>query len=245
MLRESFYTNFSAYVQLAVAFGFGLLYLYKNNRSIFNSAQSVVFDAFRKNALFKWLLRYPTFIGNKVDVNNSPAILCKSKGYLQKLRNKFEAALDTERTCDYLSVLGILSGIYSVGWLIFIPWSQKYLDNAEELYLTLTLATIVADVVMVCRSMYNHLTRPKAFIFSVIVLTLCVFVSLTLYSWGWVLIYETDFDTLFLMTMAVPFAPISSFVLHLFFFMSFRLLLLSITLILSILLHPIVEISNR
>lgn len=60
MSENGFYTNFSAYVQIAVAFGFGLLYLYKNNRSIFKSVQSVIFDAFRKNAFFKWLLRYPT-----------------------------------------------------------------------------------------------------------------------------------------------------------------------------------------
>lgn len=244
MSSESFYTDFSAYVQIAVAFGFGLLYLYKNNRSIFKSVQSVVFDAFRKNAIFKWLFRYPEFVEERIDVTKSPTILCEAKGCLKKIRTKFGAALDTERTCDYLSVLGILSGFYSIFWLVFVPWSQKHLYFADELYLTLTLATVAADIIMVIYVVCKRITRAKAFIFSVIVLALCVLISLKLYSMGWVLAYHTDFDILFLMTMAVPFAPISFFVLQMICFMVFRLLLLLIALVMTLLLHPFVEINR-
>lgn len=243
MSENGFYTNFSAYVQIAVAFGFGLLYLYKNNRSIFKSVQSVIFDAFRKNAVIKWLLHYPAFVGGKISVQKSPVFLCKGKAHMKELQTRFRAALDMERTCDYLAVLGIVSGIYSVGWLLFVPWSQQHLEHSDELYLTLTLATIVTDVIMIAYTVCIRISRAKAFIYSVIVMSLCTVVALVLYQNGITIVYGESFDRLFLMSMAVPFASICCFIIHTFFFIIYRLFILLLVLIVALFLHPLVSIK--
>ncbi len=245
MSENGFYTNFSAYVQIAVAFGFGLLYLYKNKRSIFKSVQSVIFDAFRKNAIFKWLLRYPAFVEGKISVRKSPEFLCEGKAYLKELQTRFRAALDMERTCDYLAVLGIVSGIYSVGWLLFVPWSQQHLEHSDELYLTLTLATIVTDVIMIAYTVCTHISRVKAFIYSVIVMTLCTATALGLYQNGLTIDYSESFDRLFLMSMAVPFASICCFIIHTFFFIVYRFYILVLALTTALFLHPLVSIINK
>ena len=245
MSENGFYTNFSAYVQIAVAFGFGLLYLYKNNRSIFKSVQSVIFDAFRKNAIVKWLLRYPAFVGGKINVRKSPAFLCEGKAYLKELQTRFRAALDMERTCDYLAVLGIVSGIYSVGWLLFVPWSQQHLEHSDELYLTLTLATVVADVIMVAYTVCTRISRAKAYIYSVIVMTLCTATALGLYQNGITIVYGESFDCLFLMSMTVPFASICFFIIHTFFFILYRLYILIMALTVALFLHPLTSIKCK
>jgi hypothetical protein len=243
MSENGFYTNFSAYVQIAVAFGFGLLYLYKNNRSIFKSVQSVIFDAFRKNAIFKWFLRYPSFVEGKINVRTSPESLCEVKAYLKKLQTKFRAALDMERTCDYLAVLGIVSGIYSVGWLLFVPWSQQHLEHSDDLYLTLTLATVVTDVIMVAYTVCTRISRAKAFIYSVIVLTLCIATALALYQNGITIDYDESFDCLFLISMTVPFASICCFIVHTLFFILYRLYILILALTIALFFHPFASIK--
>lgn len=245
MSENGFYTNFSAYVQIAVAFGFGLLYLYKNNRSIFKSVQSVIFDAFRKNAFFKWLLRYPTFVEGKINVRTSPESLCEGKAYLKELQTRFRAALDMERTCDYLAVLGVVSGIYSVGWLLFVPWSQQHLENPDDLYLTLTLATVVTDAIMVAYTVCTHISRAKAFIYSVIVMTLCIAIALGLYQNGITIDYGESFDRLFLMSMTVPFASICCFIVHTLFFILYRLHILIFALTAALFLHPFTSIKKK
>ena len=245
MSENVFYTNFSAYVQIAVAFGFGLLYLYKNNRSIFKSVQSVIFDAFRKNAIFKWLLHYPAFVGGKISVRKSPIFLCVGKAYLKEQQTKFSAALDMERTCDYLAVLGIVSGFYSIGWLLLVPWSQQHLERWDELYLTLTLATIVADVIMVAYTVCMRISRAKAFIYSVIVMTLCIVTALGLYQNGVTIVYGGSFDRLFLMSMTVPFASICFFVIHTFSFIVYRSYILVSALTVALFLHPLASIKKK
>ena len=245
MSENGFYTNFSAYVQIAVAFGFGLLYLYRNNRSIFKSVQTVIFDAFRKNAIFKWLLRYPAFVEGKINVRKSPIFLCVGKAYLKELQTRFRAALDMERTCDYLAVLGVVSGIYSVGWLLFVPWSYLYLDHSDEIYLTLTLATVVADVIMVAYTVCTRISRAKAYIYSVIVLTLCTVTALVLYQNGVMIGFGEGFDRLFLMSMTVPFASICFFIIHTFFFIVYRLYILVLALATALLLHLFTSVKMK
>lgn len=244
MQGDSFYTNFSAYVQAAVVFGFGLLYLYKNNRSIFKSIQSDVFDAFRKNALFKWLFRYPTYVTNKVTVRKNGTFLNSWKGLLSTSKAVFEAALDMERTCDYLAVLGIVSGFYSMGWLLLVPWTFKYGIQIEDMYMTLTVSTVVADVLMVIYVLANHITRSKLFIFSTIVLSLSCLVGLTLYNHGLYVESFLPFDDFFLASMIVPYSSVCFFIIQLLAFAIFRLIVLALTLILSILLHTVIKVRN-
>jgi len=241
---DSFYIGFSAYVQVSVVFGFGLLYLYKNKRSIFKSILSDVYDAFRKNALFKWLLQYPQYVAGKVKVREGSSFLNAWKGLSSTLRTVFESSLDMERTCDYLAVLGIVSGFYSMGWLLLVPWTFNYGTHVEDIYMTLTLSTIVADVMMVIYALANHMTRSKSFIFSAIVLSLCCFVGITLYNHGLYVDACMPFDDFFLASMAIPYSPVCFFIIQLLLFAIFRLLILSVTLVLTLLLHAVIKVRS-
>lgn len=54
MHGSTFFIAFAAFVQLSVAFDFGFLYLFKNNRSIFKS----IFDHVRKGRPFSWVMGF-------------------------------------------------------------------------------------------------------------------------------------------------------------------------------------------
>ena len=237
MQGDSFYINFSTCVQVAVAFGFGLLYLYKNNRSIFKGIQTAMFDAFRKNALFKWLLSYPAYVSEKVKARRDGTFLNRWKGLLFTFKTVFNASLDMERTCDYLAVLGIVSGFYSIGWLLFVPWAYRYGVECQGTYMTLTMSTVVADVIMVIYALSKHITRAKAFIFSTIVMTFCCGVGMGLYHHNVCLSSPLSFDDFFVLSMAVPFSPISFFLIHLLLFVLFRLIVVVSLLLLTFPLH--------
>lgn len=237
MQGDSFYIGFSTYVQVAVAFGFGLLYLYKNNRSIFKGIQTAMFDAFRKNALFKWLLNYPTYVSEKVKARRDGTFLNWWKGLLSTFKTVFDASLDMERTCDYLAVLGIVSGFYSIGWLLFTPWAYRYGEDFQGTYMTLTMSTVVADVIMVVYALAKHITRAKAFIFSTIVMTLCCVVGMGLYHYGVCLSSPLLFDNFFILSMAVPFSSVSFFLIQLLLFVLFRLAIVILSLLLTFPLH--------
>lgn len=244
MQGDSFYLGFSAYVQVAVAFGFGLLYLYKNNRSIFKGIQTALFDAFRKNALFKWLLGYPAYVSGKVRARRDGTFLNWWKGLLSSFKTVFNASLDMERTCDYLAVLGIVSGFYSIGWLLFVPWAYRYGAELQDTYMTLTTSTVVADVIMVIYALIMHVKRAKAFIFSAIVMTLCCGVGMCLYQHSFYLLCPMSFDDFFVLSMAVPFSSVSFFLIHLQLFVLFRLVVVILSLLLAFPLHITMKIRE-
>lgn len=244
MLDNSFYMEFSAFVQIAVAFNFGLLFLYQNNRSIFKSIQTAFCDAFRKNKFLLSLLRYPMYVADKVKVRNSGKLLCQWKGRLMQGKDIYSTAPNKVRMCDHLAALGIVSGFFSMAWLLYVPWVQKYISCAEDIYITLTVATIITDICMVFYTI-KHKTRAKTFIYSVIVMTIWYIIALILYNRGLTANCLLEFDTFFLFSMAVPFAPICFFILDLLCFAIYRLIILNLILVAALFLHAYIQVFYR
>lgn len=234
-MENSFYIGFSTFVQIAVAFCFGLLYLYKNTRSIFTSIQTVLYNAVCKNYFAKLGLSYPRRIANKVKVKDSKEFLRKWKGRLMQCISLYNAAPNKERICDHLAALGIVSGFYSIAWLLYVPCMQK-IPHANDFYITLTVATIIADIWMVCY-INKHKTRQKTFIYSVVVLVLSYGAALFLYKMKLTMDCPVEFDTFFLFSLAVPFAPVCFFILNLLYFIMHRLVVFVLTLAMAFLLH--------
>lgn len=213
---------FSAFVQVAIAFDFGLLYLYKNNRSIFKGVQLRVCDSFRYNYFIGLLLSY--------SVNNkkvASGFMKKWNAVLATMKTKVKTAFDYEQTCDYLAVLGIVSGIYSFGWLLWIPWANNRSLNFPDLYMTLTMCTVVADCIMFLKAIFmKKMTRSKAFIQSTLVLLISCIGGYSLYKNGIAVISPMKFDNFFLVSMMVVYAPMVVYVGHILASIGLRLLTL-------------------
>lgn len=239
MQGDSFYIGFSALVQLATVFSFGLLYLYKNHRSIFRSVQITFFDAFRKNSLILWLLRYPASVTKPIKPSTHGPFFCTYKARIRFCENGMKAALDFERTCDYLAVTGIVSGIYSVGWLLLVPVSFKYGENAQDIYMTLTMSAFVAECLMLMYAIYQHMTRAKSFLFSIFILLVCCTTALVMYRNGIRFPSLMDFDTFFLFSMLIVYAPIGFFVAHNILFTVLRIIIMAVILVMTLALQLI------
>lgn len=67
-MGNSYYLGFSAFVQIAVAFCFGMLFL--DRKSFFSKLQQYVFDGFRKNKVCQLVLKYAGVVTKRVKSNS-------------------------------------------------------------------------------------------------------------------------------------------------------------------------------
>lgn len=214
MVDDSFYVGFAAFIQLTVGFNFGLLYLYKNNRSIFKSIQTTVFDGFRQNALTKLFLSYPKHITEQIKPKTHGAFFCKCKASAKNSMNAISAACNYERTCDYIAATGIVSAFFGLEWLLLVPWAYKYLPDAQYVYGTCTIVVVLTTLFMLLHSITGHITRGKMFMLASISFALFHFIAFKAWPDGWKMDFCSDFDNIFLWSMFVAVAPIVYFLLH-------------------------------
>lgn len=222
MIDDSFYVGFAAFIQLTVGFNFGLLYLYKNNRSIFKSIQTTVFDGFRQNALTKLLLSYPKHVTEHIKPKTHGAFFCKRKASVKNSINAISAACNYERTCDYIAATGIVSAFFALEWLLLVPWAYKYLPNAQNVYGTYTIVAIVTTLFMLLHSITGHITRGKMFMLASIAFGLFHLIAFKVWPDGWKMDFCCDFDNIFLWSMLVAVAPIVYFLLHIALLIALR-----------------------
>ena len=217
MQENSFYIAFAAFVQICVAFDFGFLYLFKNNRSIFKS----VFDHIRKGAPFSWVMGFATEQVKLVKPRSVSEEVNQLCGRVAKKKDKLMSPANHEYMCDYMAVTGVVSGLYGMLWLLFVPWSYCHLDNAEDLYLTATASTMVSEILMVVSFFYRkakgkcmQLTRADMVLRSIFGLMFCCLVGFLLMKMNWVIETRVSFHGLFLLSMAVTLGPVCFYFLH-------------------------------
>ena len=157
-------------------------------------------------------------------------------------RTKMKAALDVERTCDYLAVLGIISGIYSLCWLLLFPYITLHAPNFPDLYITLTTCTAVACFLMLLRVIFmEKMSRTKAFILSVLFLILCCGVGCFLYKHNLRVTCPMSFKCFFMVSMMVVFSPVCVYVFHVVMSIVFRAVIL-VVLSLSAIVYKVVSL---
>lgn len=214
MYDNNFYVGFTAFVQVAVVFDFGLLFLYQNNRSIFKS----LFDRIRKGGPFSWIVGYAKENVKNINTKDVSAKTNEQRARVQQGINVFLSPAKYEYMCDYLAVTGIISGFYSILWLLFVPWSVGHANHSEDIYLTFSLATVIAEIIAIVKVFCPDKERPtraSLFLFSLITFVLCSLCGWILMRNGFVIVSTCPFNKTFFFSLLIAYGPICIYTVHL------------------------------
>lgn len=235
-MDNSYYLGFSAFVQIAVAFCFGMLYL--DGKSIFSNLQKYIFDGFRKNKICLQLLKYVGSVTRRVKSNSSHRFFLIWRARISQYKDLFNAALNSERTCSYLASTGIVSALFSLTWLLIMP-TYSICDGAfERHYLTHCLSVAVASVIMLLYGIFNKsMNRVKAFLISLIILGICCGVGESMLANEICFPYSFNFRRFFPYTLALAYAPVIYYAGHIIIYIIFRSVLLVAILLMTVALH--------
>ena len=234
---DPYYLGFSALIQLAVAFGFGLLYLTRRKRSIFNDVLATVSGLMRNNRLWVLVLSYPKYVYRNMPIRKLSSAQKKWRAFLVACVEVCESSFNAEISCRYLSAVGSLSAIYSMWWLLFVPLATKYVPEAENIYMTIALCTFIVQLIMLLYAIFAKLTEVKAFVISMIYLMIFSLTGLWLLGNGFYIASPLSFDEFFLRSLAVPYMPVIMYCGHILLSMITR----SVVLIMSLLLATILR----
>lgn len=218
MHDSSFFIAFAAFVQLSVAFDFGFLYLFKNNRSIFKS----IFDHVRKGRPFSWVMGFASEQVKLLKPKSVPKEVNQLRGRVSKRKDELMSPANHEYMCDYMVATGVVAGSYSLLWLLLVPCSYRHLSNPSDLYLTLSACTVIAELILVFHIFYRkrrgkgtQKTRAAMVLHSTVVFAGCCLVGLLMLVKGWTIGSSIPFDTLFLLSLAVTISPVLFYSFHL------------------------------
>lgn len=235
-MSNSYYLGFSAFVQIAVAFCFGMLFL--DRKSFFSKLQQCVFDAFRNNKVCLLILRYAGEVTKKVKSNRHNRCFLIWRARINQFKDLFNAALNSERTCNYLASTGIVSALFSLTWLLILPTCTICDEAFESHYLTHCLYILVASIIMLLYGIYNtSMNRVKAFLISLIILGICCSVGECMYVNEICFSCSINLQRFFPYTLALCYTPIIYYMGHIIIYVLFRSLLLTIILVMALALH--------
>jgi len=208
MQENVLYISFAALVQISVAFDFGLLYIFKNNRFILKS----ILGELNKWSFFQKCIRIAKDTIRGASVNDLSESLNLRRGRLQKSVDIFSSTYQYERVCDNLAMTGVVSGLFSVLWLIFIPWSISHGTHMEDVYMTSSVCTFIS-IVWVTSLAYRYRkkdhTRAKILLIAFGSFVLCLVVGLVMLRCNIAVNTSMDFDMFFLISVIVlPFGPV-------------------------------------
>lgn len=218
MHGSSFFIAFAAFVQLSVAFDFGFLYLFKNNRSIFKS----IFDHVRKGIPFSWVMGFASDQVKLLKPKSVPEEVNQLRARVSKRKDELMSPANHEYMCDYMAATGVVSGLYSLLWLLLVPWSYSHLSNPNDLYLTLSVCTMIAELILVFHIFYRkrrsngtQKTRAAMVLHSTLLLVVCCGAGLLMLVKGWVIGTSIPFHTLFLLSLVVTISSVLFYLFHL------------------------------
>lgn len=218
MHDSSFFIAFAAFVQLSVAFDFGFLYLFKNNRSIFKN----IFDHVRKGRPFSWVMGFASDQVKLLKPKSVSEEVNQLRGRVSKRKDELMSPANHEYMCDYMAATGVVSGFYSLLWLLLVPWSYSHLSNPNDLYLTLSACTVIAELILVFHIFYRkrrgkdtQKTRAAMVLHSTWVFVGCCLAGLLMLVKGWTVGTSIPFHTLFLFSLAVTISPVLFYLIHL------------------------------
>lgn len=202
------YLGFAAIVQLSVAFDFGLLYIFKNNRFVLKS----LFGELYQWSFFQNRIKNAKKTINGVSVSKLSDELNCRRGALQGEVDVLSSAYPFERICDNLAMTGIVSGLYSVLWLLLVPWSFSHGTDMENLYMTFAVSTFFADI-WAARYAHKHSedkhTRTEKLVKAFWIFFTCTTVGCVMLGCNIAIPTTIDFDIFFLFSVIIlPFCPI-------------------------------------
>lgn len=240
-MLNSYYIGFSALIQMAVAFGFGLLYLTRNKRSIFNDVLKTVSGLIRRNVFFTFFLKYPRYVYRSKFPKRSFPWQKRCRGLLVAFVEVCDSSLSAEVSCRYLSVIGPISAIYSLWWLLFVPMTE-HLVSSEDIYLTVSMCTFIVQVIMLLYVIFGNQGGVKLFVISFIYLIGICSLGLLLLSKGYYIPAWLSFDSLFLRSLTIAFMPVIFYCGHLLLGILIRLVVMVLSLLFAFILHFLVII---
>ena len=210
-LQPSHYMAFAAFVQLAVALNFGLVYL--DRRSSLLGLKRKLFSTYRAGKtpivakVANILKRYKGNLTYSLEVDNAHT---KVKEYHAIVTSEWE----DEHELSFFPALGAVYGFYSLALLYLVcffdmPGKELYYHNQ---FLTLSQLTLVFSLLMIVCSWWKS-TSTK------IVPTMLLYIAVTVIGWiftihGWVYTCEIDFLSHYHWFMLLAYMPIIYYVIR-------------------------------
>lgn len=210
-LQSSHYIAFTAFVQLAVALNFGLVYL--DRRSSLLGLKRRLFSTYRAGKtpivakVANILKRYKGDQTYSLEVDNAHT---KVKEYHSIVTSEW----DDEHELSFFPALGAVYGFYSLALLYLVcffdmPGKELYYQNQ---FLALSQVTLVFSLLMVVRSWCkNTSTRivPTILLYSVVAVAGWIFTFR-----GWTYTCEMDFATHYHWYMLLAYLPIIYYIIR-------------------------------
>jgi len=204
-LQSSHYIAFAAFVQLAVALNFGLVYL--DRRSSLLGLKRKLFCTYRAGKtpivakVANILKRYKGYQTYSLEVENAHT---KVKEYHAIVTSEWE----DEHELSFFPALGAVYGFYSLALLYLacffdMPGKELYYQNQ---FLTLSQLTLIFSLLMIVRSWWKDKSTK-------IVPTIILYIVVAIAGWfftvhGWVYTCEMDFAAHYHCYMLLAYLPI-------------------------------------
>ena len=204
-LQSSHYIAFAAFVQLAVALNFGLVYL--DRRSGLLGLKRKLFSTYRAGKtpavanVANILKRYKGNMAYATEVENAHT---KAKEYHAIVTSEW----DDEHELSFFPALGVVYGFYCLALLFLVcffdmPSREMYYQNQ---FLTLSQLTLAFSVLMIVRSWRKSISTkivPSLLLYLVMVVAGWVFTSQS-----WVFNCEMEFPVHYHWYMLMAYLPI-------------------------------------
>lgn len=210
-LQPSHFIAFAAFVQLAVALNFGLVYL--DRKSSLLGLKRKLFSTYRagKNRsvanVANILKRYKGNLAYSEDVENAHT---KAKEYHAIVTSEW----DDEHELSFLPALGVVYGFYGLALLYLvcffdIPCLEMYYQNQ---FLTLSQLTLAFSVLMIVRSWRKSVSTK-------IVPVMLLYLAVVIVGWvftasGRVISCKMEFATHYHWYMLMAYLPIIYYILR-------------------------------
>lgn len=213
--------NYLSLVQLAVALDFGFVVF--SEGTWFTTLQKDVYEWARNNWLVNRLIEWSMSVFIPMDDCDDERIR-RRYAKLEGLCGKFWAVMNWEKSGSHFISIGYVSGLASIGYLGYVP-SMKLMpeDLSVNIYASASLAFLIIDVILFylsCRSILPKraaaLTLSTVFMgIAAMVIAVCQWTNSGMPIWMGV-------DTMFLLSLCIPFMPIIFYALQLLFCVAVR-----------------------
>lgn len=216
-MEGGYFINFLTIVQLAVAFCLGMIFM--DRKSAIVVFQSSIFDNLRKNGLACFIMNYAGGLTKYIKTNSVPTYVSEYREELNTLKYEYRAALDTERTCRFMAAVGTIAGLYSIGWLFYVPYFIESSDSEYVyIFLSCSLATIVVLLLCMLLDIFTKLISNRVncafmgFFMWVVSLT----IAICFYQNGWCINVHGSAKELYGWCVAICFVPIWALLVRIF-----------------------------
>ena len=210
-LQYSHYIAFTAFIQLAVALDFGLVYL--DRRSSLLGLKRKLFSTYRAGKtpivakVANILKRYKGDQIYSFEVDNAHT---KVKEYHSVVTSEWE----DEHELSFFPALGAVCGFYSLALLYLVcffdmPDKEQYYQNQ---FLTLSQLTLAFSLLMIVRSWRKDASTKM--VPTILLYTLGVVAGWIFTSHGWVYICEMDFAAHYHWYMLLTYLPIIYYIVR-------------------------------